>query len=46
MKFIELESERLVYRKFNENDFLIVFDWVNNFENMKYREGVLDEPGA
>ena len=39
MKFIELESERLIYRKFNEDDFPIVFDWLNNAENMKYWSG-------
>ncbi|MCL2409064.1 MAG: GNAT family N-acetyltransferase [Oscillospiraceae bacterium] len=39
MKFIELESERLAYRKFNDSDFPIVFDWLNNAENMKYRKG-------
>lgn len=37
MKFFELESERLLYRKFNEDDFSIVFDWRGNAENMKYR---------
>jgi len=46
MKFIELESERLVYRKFDENDFSVVFDWVSNTENMKYREGPLNESQA
>ena len=39
MNFIELESERLIYRKFRECDFPIVFDWLNNAENMKYRTG-------
>ena len=39
MKFIELESERLIYRKFNKDDFSIVFDWRSNAENMKYRSG-------
>lgn len=39
MQFIELESERLRYRKFSEDDFPIVFDWLNNIENMKYRRG-------
>ena len=46
MKFIELESERLIYRKFNENDFPTVFDWVSNAENMKYREGPHNESQA
>jgi len=39
MRFIEIESERLLYRKFTENDFSIVFDWLGNLENMKYRRG-------
>jgi len=39
MKFIELESERLIYRKFKQDDFPIVFDWLGNAENMKYRMG-------
>ena len=46
IKFIELESERLIYRKFNENDFAVVFDWINNAENMKYREEPLNESQA
>lgn len=46
LKFIKLESERLLYRKFNENDFPILFDWVNNIENMKYREEPLNESQA
>lgn len=46
MKFIELESERLIYRKFNESDFPFLFDWANHFENMKYREGPLNESQA
>jgi len=46
MKFIELESERLAYRKFVENDFSVLFDWVGNAENMKYREGPLGEAKA
>ena len=43
MKFIELESQRLIYRKFNEDDFPVVFDWVSNSENMEYREEPLNE---
>ena len=46
MKFITLESERLIYRKFNNDDFSILFDWVSNDENMKYREGTLNESQA
>ena len=39
MKFVELESERLIYRKFNPDDFPIVFDWLSDAETMKYRKG-------
>ena len=39
MKFLELESERLLYRKFNLSDFPVVYDWLGNIENMKYRRG-------
>jgi hypothetical protein len=39
MKFIELESERLLYRKFNPNDFSIVYGWLGNIENMRHRRG-------
>ena len=46
MKFIELESERLIYRKFDQNDFPTLFGWTNNAENMKYREGPLNESQA
>ena len=46
MKFIELESERLIYRKFDEKDFPILFDWTSNAENMKYREEPLNESQA
>ena len=37
MKFIELESERLIYRKFNPDDFPIIFDMLKDPESMKYR---------
>lgn len=37
MKYIELESERLIYRQFNNEDFPVVYDWLSNLENMKYR---------
>ncbi len=46
MKFIELESERLIYRKFEQDDFPILFDWTSNAENMKYREEPLNESQA
>ena len=37
MKHIELESEKLIFRKFQQSDFSVVYDWLSNFENMKYR---------
>lgn len=37
MKYIELESDRLTFRKFRPDDFPVVFDWLSNLENMKYR---------
>ena len=43
MRFVELESERLRFRKFRQDDFDVVFDWMGNAENMKYRRG---EPGT
>ncbi|MDR2606312.1 MAG: GNAT family N-acetyltransferase [Oscillospiraceae bacterium] len=39
MKFMRLESERLTYRKYCLSDFAVVFDWLGNAENMKYRRG-------
>jgi len=41
MKFIELESERLRYRKFSEDDFAVVFGWLSDPESMRYRS---DDP--
>jgi len=43
VKFIELESERLRYRKFHQDDFPVVFDWLGNAENMRYRRTLLNE---
>jgi RimJ/RimL family protein N-acetyltransferase len=37
MKFTEFESERLMYRKFDENDFSVVFEWHGDKDNMGYR---------
>ena len=37
MKYIELESERLLFRKFRQSDYPVVYDWLSNLENMKYR---------
>ncbi len=41
MKYIELESDRLTFRKFRPDDFPVVFDWLSNLENMKYRSSEL-----
>ena len=44
MKFINFESERLIYRKFNEDDFPVLFKWHSDIENMGYRrDGVKTE---
>lgn len=37
MKYIELESKRLIFRKFKQDDFPVVYDWLSSLENMKYR---------
>ncbi|MEE0859010.1 MAG: hypothetical protein U0M12_06045 [Acutalibacteraceae bacterium] len=37
MKYIESESERLLFRKLKQDDFSVVYDWLSNLENMKYR---------
>lgn len=37
MKYIELESERLIFRKFIQDDFPIAYDWLSNLENIKFR---------
>ena len=41
MKYIELESDRLTFRKFRPDDFPVVFDWLSNLENMKYHSAEL-----
>ncbi|NLO48782.1 MAG: GNAT family N-acetyltransferase [Clostridiales bacterium] len=43
MTFTALENERLLFRKFRESDFPVVYDWLGNIENMKYRKAVLSE---
>ena len=35
MQYIELYSERLLFRKFRQSDFPIVYDWLSSLENMK-----------
>ena len=37
MKFVEFESERIMYRKFHKNDFTKVFSWHSDIENMGFR---------
>lgn len=37
MRYIELESERLIFRKFTPDDFPVVYDWLSSLENLKYR---------
>ncbi|MBL4934768.1 GNAT family N-acetyltransferase [Clostridium sp. YIM B02515] len=46
MRFTGLETERLILRKFCETDFSIVYDWLGNSENMKYRKMTLSEEEA
>lgn len=43
MILVEFETERLLLRKLCESDFPIVFDWLGNDENMKYRRKTLSE---
>lgn len=37
MDYIELESKRLIFRKYSNEDFQIFYDMLSNLENMKYR---------
>lgn len=37
MNHTELTSERLLYRAFRAEDFPVVYDWLSNEENMRYR---------
>lgn len=37
MNYLELESERLLYRSYKQDDFPIFYDMLSNLENMKYR---------
>lgn len=30
MKYIELESERLIFRKFEQSDFPVIYDMLSN----------------
>lgn len=39
MTFIPLESERLLYRKFSQDDFPTVFGWLSDAETMAFRKG-------
>ncbi len=37
MNFIELESERLLFRKYKQDDYPVFYDMLSDLENMKYR---------
>lgn len=37
MEYLELESERLFFRKYKREDFSVFYDMLSNLENMKYR---------
>ena len=37
MNYIELESERLLFRKYCPEDYSVFYDMLSNLENMKYR---------
>lgn len=37
MEYIELESERLLFRKYRLEDYPVFYDMLSNLENMKYR---------
>jgi len=39
MKFIELESERLIYRKFKKEDLPIYLDMCGSIDNNKFKQG-------
>ncbi|MDF2820620.1 MAG: GCN5-related N-acetyltransferase [Clostridiales bacterium] len=43
MNFTEFETERFLFRKLRESDFPIVYDWLGNNENMKFRKSTLSE---
>ncbi len=37
MEYFEIESERLLFRKYKREDFSVFYDMLSNLENMKYR---------
>lgn len=37
MEYFEIESERLLFRKYRRDDFSVFYDMLSNPENMKYR---------
>ena len=39
MDYFEIESERLIFRKYKTEDFDVFYDMLSNIENMKYRSG-------
>lgn len=38
-EYFEMESERLIFRKYRKEDFPVFYDMLSNPENMKYRSG-------
>ena len=44
IRFTEFETERFLFRKFNENDFPVIFAWHSSCENMGFRrDGIKSE---
>ena len=37
MEYLEPESERLLFRKYRNEDFSVFYDMLSNLKNMKYR---------
>lgn len=37
MEYLEIESERLLFRKYKREDFSVFYDMLSNLENIKYR---------
>lgn len=37
MNYIQLESERLLFRKYQDKDYSVFYDMLSNLDNMKYR---------
>ncbi len=39
MNYLQLESERLLFRKYHDKDYSVFYDMLSNPENIKYRSG-------